>query len=257
MASSVASQASGPTYLSLCTENVKPEKVAECERRSTLWTVAAVVSMVAFFALAIGAFIAIGIFAEVYLPVAGISAIVAGLMAANKVKDLFEWSESAKNEADKYKEIQKHYVDLTALNAQNPTNPVLAHAKFFEAQTEKGLKEKEEFLAKERTQPEPTEETGLLHFQALNCEDAALKAKLHNAFARAVAQNLAFAGTLETLGTLRNASSIEICLRERPDASRDVMFKFNNSRIAPITYNELKAHSVDQLVQRIRAGMAA
>ncbi len=252
MATSVATQ---PTYLSICTQNVQPETVSALERKSTLWTVAAVVSTVAFFALAIGAFIAVGIFAEIYLPVAGISALVVGLMAASKVKDMVDWGDSAKLEADKFKEIQRHYADLTAQNPSNLANPVLAHAKYFEAQTAQFMIEKENFLALERTQTDPVEETGLLHHKALTREDSALKAKLHNAFARAVAQNLAFAGTLETLGTLHNASSIQICLRERPDAARDIMFEFNNRGISSFTYGELKTHSVDQLAQRIRLAM--
>lgn len=252
MATSVATP---PTYLSVCTQDVQPEKVTEFERKSTLWTVAAVVSTVAFFALAIGAFIAVGIFAEVYLPVAGISAIVVGLMAANKVKDFVDWGESAKNEADKFNEIQRHYTDLTAQNRQNPANPVLAHAKYFEAQTEQLLKKKDELKAKADATIEDVNEKGILLFQAVTSEDQALKAKLHNAFARAVAQNLAFAGTLETVGQFSAVSSIEMCMRENANSPRDVMFKFNRAHIAPITYQELKAQSVDQLVQRIRVGM--
>src|SRR5690349_237355 len=114
MASSVAltsSQSSTPShsssisnipYLNRCIEDLSSDKVTHLEGKSNRWHIVSIVSTVAFFALAIGGFIAMSILFPAYAPFAGIGALLLAIPAVHQVQRFQEWSQDAWNEAKKY-----------------------------------------------------------------------------------------------------------------------------------------------------------
>jgi hypothetical protein len=278
------------SYLNRCVEDLSPDKVAHFEKKVQHWDTISIVSTVAFFALAIGAFIAASILAPVYAPFVGIGAILLALPASQKIKQFQEWSQAAQNEADKYKEIQRNYTDLTGqtpqelqrillsigiiwiqipgIEVQHPEylsrlNPLLARAKYLEKQTEYWIHLRDQHANEARLlQTDTTDSTkdkkAIARHLALKCEDDAMNFKIQSAFVNAVLRKSDFCGTLEDLGTLSKCNYEDRALGNAlNDPTVNQILTFNNRNLAPITFNDLKTLSVADLGQRIFAAMAA
>lgn len=287
--SSSSTASSKTSYLNRCVEDLSQDKVASFERKATLWKIISVVSTVAFFALAIGAFIATSILAPISAPFVGIGAILLALPASQQVKKFLEWSQAAQNEAEKYKAIQRNYTDLNGRTPQqlgcllsqmgiiwdripgmgiehpenlSRLNPLLAQAQYLEKQTEYWTNLREEHANKARQLPNATDpekkEKMIERHLALICEDEALNFKIQNAFVNAVLRKSDFCGTLENLGTLAKINYEERTLGNAlDDPNANQIFTFNNRNLTPITFNDIKTMSVADLGQRIFAAMAA
>lgn len=277
-------------YLDRCVEDLSPNKVTHFEKKSNQWHILAIVSTVAFFALAIGAFIAMSILFPFYAPFAGIGAILLAIPAAQQVKKFQEWSQDAWNEAKKYKEIQHNYADLTGqtpqqlgcrlsqmgiiwyhipgMGIQHPENlkrlnPLLAQAKYLEEQTKYWMDFKEKYANEAQQISATTDlakaEKAMLGYRALSCEDEAINFKIQNAFVNAVLRKPDFKGTLADLGTLSKRSNYSGQSQGNTlnDPTVNQILTFNNRNLAPISFNDVKTMSVANLGQRIFAAMAA
>ena len=59
------------SYLQFCEEELNPDLLASYSRKSTLWKVAAVATLVAFTALMVGALVASALYAPIFFPMIG------------------------------------------------------------------------------------------------------------------------------------------------------------------------------------------
>lgn len=281
---STSSTSASRTYLNRCVEDLSPNKVSACQGKASQWNIIAVVSTVAFFALAIGAFVAAGILYPMYLPIAGISAILLSIPAVQQIQQFQAWSRAAQDEGDKYSAIQRTNADLAR---QTPANlqhlliqngiawylipgmdishperlkrltPLLAQSKYLEDKTQHWMTKKTEQVNAARSAPTPDEKAICRHL-ALQYEENAMDHKIQNAFVNAVLRNPDFNGTLENLGTLsKNRYPDRALGNALGDASVNQVFSFNNRTLAPLTYNDIKTMSVSDLGQRFFAAMAA
>jgi len=299
MASSVALTSSASTtqpnsssisrtpYLNRCVEDLSPNKVTDFERKANQWNIVAIASGVAFFALAIGAFIVTSILFPAYAPFVGIGALLFAIPAVQQIKKFQEWSQTAQDEAKKYKAIQHNYADLTGqtpeqlqhtllqmgiiwnhipgIQFQHPENlsrltPLIAQAKYLEKQTEYWMNLRDQHASAARTLPTDSgknEKTTSRHV-ALLCEEEAMNLKIQNAFVNAVLRKPDFNGTLEDLGTLTKYDYTDRALGNAlGDPTVNQILSFNNRNLAPFTFNDLKTMTVADLGQRIFAAMAA
>jgi hypothetical protein len=284
---SVTAPQTAPSVLDRCVENLSPDKVASFEKKVNHWNIISVVSTVAFFALAIGAFVAAGILAPVYMPVAGISIILLAIPTVQQIMKFREWAETARVEVDKYKAIQQRYADLTGQTPQqlqgillqmgiiwntipgippdhpeNLTrlNPLIAHSKYLEDRTKHWMELRDKHVNDARmitlTTPAQNEQKSILRHLALQCEEDAIQSKIQNAFINAVLRNPDFRGSLQNLGTLsKNTYSERILGNALNEPSANQLLTFNNHNLTPITFDDAKRMDVNELAQRIFAAM--
>lgn len=284
--SSIASQApNSATYTNRCIQNLSPEIVANFESEATKWRTIATISTVAFFALAIGVFIATSILFPAYLPLAGIGSLLLAFPATQQVQKLLSWAEEAQKEADKYRAIQWQYADL---NTKSPIelqrellkmgivwnripgmrithperlaelNPLLAHAKYLENETRNWMTKKDNVAREVLAETSDLQKKVQTQRYALRCEDIALTCKIKHAFYQAVLRNPDFTGSFDGLGTLSKNSFEERMLGNAlGESAATQMFTFNSQAVAPITYAEAKTMTVAELGQRFFAAMAA
>jgi hypothetical protein len=268
-------------FLNRCVEDLSPDKVAGFEKKADRWQILTVVSTIAFFALAIGAFIATSVLAPIYLPVAGIGSLLLAFLVVPQVQKFQEWAKAAQDEGNKYKAIQRYYADLTTKNSHELTiilqgmgingmqvrqdltrlNPLLAQAKFLEEENRKCMQLKDDFIrqAQQLTKPDDLKQRVMMHVDALLNEKKALHAKIKNAFVNAVLHNPdSNIGSLEDIATFSKINFTEqLLLNAMNDPSANQFLTFKNRNHAPITLNDVKMSSVAQLGQRIFAAMAA
>jgi len=200
-----------------------------------------------------------------------------------------KWSLAAQNEAEKYQAIQHNYADLTArtpqelqrilsrmgiiwnhipgMEIQHPENlsrlnPLLAQARYLENQTEYCMSFRDKFGDEARhwqtiTTDSAKYEKAKARHLALLYEDEALNLRIQSAFVNAVLRKSDFCGTLEDLGALSKANYEDRTLGNAlRDPTVDQMLTFNDRNLAPITFNDVKTMSVEDLGQRIFAAMA-
>lgn len=276
-------------YLDRCVEDLSPSKVAQFEKTANWWSNIATIGTVAFFALAIGAFIATSILFPAYTPIAGIGALILAMPAASKSKELYDWSKVAHGQACKYRAIQNNYSNLTrqtpdqlqqllmekgiiwyqipGIDIQHPENltrltPLLARAQYLEKQTQFWMELRDEKINGTRLFTQTTEEDktrkARLHHLALCCEDAAMDFKMKSAFVNAVLRKPDFKGTIENLGILSKSDYPSRMVGDAlNDPTANQMLSFNNHNIAPLTFNDVKTLPVAALGQRIFTAMAA
>ncbi len=272
------------TYLSRCIENLSPEKVANFQGQASKWRTVAIISTVAFFALAIGAFITTSILLPAYLPLAGIGSLLLAFPAAQQVQKFLSWAEEAQKEADKFSLIQREYADLNAkdpvglqrellkmgilwfqirgMQVQHPErlselNPLLAHAKYLECQTTALLEHRDQHAREAQQAGEDIQKKAQEQRYALRCEDAALTCKIKNAFYHAVLRNPGFTGTFDGLGTpSKNGFEERMLGNGLGETTANNLFTFNNATIAPITYEQAKTMTAAELGQKFFTAMA-
>jgi hypothetical protein len=276
-------------FLDHCIEELDPSAATPFEKQSTLWNVAASATLIAFTVLAVSAFIATGIFAPIYIPIAGICA----LLLLNPVSEFYEkfqqYSKDAGARAEQLKEIVRHYDTLKEATPeelqraiqrtgvtwfqipgmfQHPENlstlkPLLARHKFWEGQTQK-LEQKSQIALQKAQElsttnsPENREEIYNLRTGALELQRQALESKVKDAFVLSVLRNPDLTGTLESVGDFSKLSNQERIIGNAVnDASVSALFTFKNTAFAALTADEVKQTSTADLSRRILVAASA
>jgi hypothetical protein len=273
------------TYRQRCMENLSLDKVTDLENQESKWNKLATISTVAFFALAIASFIATSVLLPAYLPLVGIGAITAAFLTVPQIQKFRSWAGEALQERSKYEEIQHQYAKLTAetpmelqrillnmgiiwnhipgISDRQPEQlygltPILAHAKYLEAQTLALIEARDEAVNEAQGITADRQMKAYKQQYALQCEDRALKSKIKNAFYQAVLRDPQFTGTFEGIGSLSKINVEERMLGNAlNDAAAGQLFAFSNNAIAPISYTDAKTMTVAQLGQRFFTAMHA
>ena len=245
--SSSPSTASAPTsitpptkkFLDRCVEDLSnaDTSIKNLERKAFWYKVAGITMIVAFIALAIGAFIATGIYTPIYMPIAGFMAMFFAQYCSSFSAKLFETASVAKLEASKFKECQRHYHTLNSMEPQalqeiflkhvpqntNPSSkdlkPLLALAMYLDERIEECNKaKKEKILEANAPAPEtPEANRAKIHAhrqEALKIQDNLLYLKVNAAFVNAAMQNPDRVETKEDLVTITPLTSEERCLEQ-------------------------------------------
>ncbi len=274
-----------PTYDQRCRENLSPDKVTNLKNEERKWNNVVIISTVAFFALAIGTFIATSVLFPAYLPIVGIGAILAAFPAVQQIQKFRSWADDAVQEYGKYQQIQHEYAKITEQNpmelqrtllnmgiiwnqipgisVQHPDQlygltAILAHAKYLESQTQRLMEARDKTV--NEAQGITTDPLVKAYKQqyAIKCEDEALKCKIKNAFYHAVLRDPHFTGTFERLGAFSKISTEERMLGNAlSDPAAGQLFAFSNNTIATISYTDAKTMTVAQLGQRFFSAMHA
>lgn len=278
------------TFLSRCVEELTPITVSDFESTAKWKDIAALGTIIAFTALAIGAFILTGVFlSPLYLPIAGISALLLAPTAVSFYNKFDQEAQLAKMEAAKHTVIQRHYQDLTTMNtlqiqtillqkginwlqipgmsAANPAritevNPLIARHLYWEGQIQTLENQKQEHQTKLQTlragNPEENRENIFVAGQnILHSERLIADAKLKCGFINAVLRKPDFAGGMSQVGEISTLSTEErLVAGALGDAAANQLYVFNNRAIQPLTIDDVKRMSVAALGQRIVAAMA-
>lgn len=278
------------TFLSRCVQELDPNTVSEFESTAKWKDIAALGTIVAFTALAIGAFILTGVFlSPLYLPIAGISALLLAPTAFTFYNKFDQEAEFAKLEAAKHTEIQRHYQDLTSktpvqiqeallqkginwlqipgMTAANPQRldeikPLIARHLYWEGQIQAAETKKQEHQTKLQNlragNPEENRENLFITGQAiLQSERLIADAKLKCGFLNAVLRKPNFAGGMSEVGTMSTLSTEErLVAGALGDPNANQLFAFNNRAVQALTIDDVKRMNVAQLGQRIVAAMA-
>jgi hypothetical protein len=284
-----ATAASQPiSFLDHCIEDLSADKIASFDKTTNFWHIVSGVSIVAFFALAIGLFITTGFLVPFYLPFVGLGATLLAIPAVWQIQKFQQWAETAQIEANKSRAIQQHYTDLTTqtplqlqrallqmgivwnhipgMQIQHPENitrlnPLIAHAKFYETRTVDYLKEKDKYAAEAQqlTQPEDLPKRTELDKAALLCEGYALFSKLRNGIINAALRNPNMSkASVDDFATISESNyHAKFGGNTSSGASNDQFLIFKNRNLAPVTFDDLKRLSVAELGQRIFAAMPA
>ncbi len=286
----VVPTSSAKSFSSRCIEDLSPDKISTMDRQSTLFLVLAGVAVVAFTALAVAGFVATGVLAPAYIPLAGLGALLCAMPAAEGVKNLLKWSENSGKEANKYRAIQHHYQELsnrTSLDTQvdlmnrgivwfqipgiqiaHPENlasldPILAQAKYLDDKIQEHLRMKDTLTADARDLANADfaknrQKIYDLRNSALSEEDKALEAKIQAGFVNAVLRKSDYNGTLEDIASLSHISYHERILGNelRDPSGVNEFLTFKDRNLAPITFDDVKTMTVAQLGQRLVAAMA-
>ena len=281
MTSTVALAPPSPkTYLQQCSEDLAPAVISSFQTKSTLWQVASVATLVAFSVLAVSSFCAVGIFAPIYVPIAGLTAVLL-LRPVNKAYKLFElWSDEAHARAEQLKDIKSHYLEISPLNSvqlqlnlqqkgiflstveHSPADlqtlkPLIARHQFWEGHV-RDIQTKIQGKLNEATRLTTGNRAEIyeLRCHALELEKQALEAKVKNAFISAVIRRPAFAGTPEDIGTFSKLSAQERAIGNAVNtASVNEFFTFKRSGFAALTADEVKRLTVAELGTRLIAAM--
>lgn len=278
-----------PSYLSLCIQDLSPDKVSTFNTQSTLWKAAAVVTVVAFMALAVVVFVSANIFMPIYAPLTAITALLMAAVVYPYVKSFLNFSEEAHKEAEKHKTIQHNYTELSKRSivqiqqelagrgiqwTQIPTipshqpekladlNPLLAQAKYLDTKIEEDMKHKESMgqEASALFKNNPAENRNKIHelrHGALFAEHRALQTKIQAAFVNAVLRKGDYNGSLETIGSQAPINYEERILGNAlgGDPSINDFFTFKDRSIDPLSYQDVKTLNISQLGQRLIAGL--
>jgi hypothetical protein len=263
-----------PTYLSRCIEDLSLSKVASCERKALFWNIIWHVSAVAFTTLAVGTFLAISVHVPIYAPFVGIGSLLLAASVVEWIKQFKQWSETAHNEGEKYRAIQREYTDLKGQTREavqrmlsqmgitcDPSEclrltPLLAQANYLEKKTLCWVG------AKTRNAAKAIESPNIAMYRVLECEDQILNLKIQNAFVHAVLRKPDFCGTLKDLGNLAEFNYQDRLIRKALSNPTDLvnpngndLFTFYNLNLAPITSKDVETMTVADLGQRFFAAM--
>ncbi len=274
------------SYLQFCEEELNPDLHASYSRKSTLWKVAAVATLVAFTALMVGVLVASALYAPVFFPMIGVCCILP-LGQVQKVYRLFEkWSDEASERAVQLGAINKHYQELsgstpsqlqqllqqkginhvTGMQHNDPNltslKPLIARHLFWEGHVEelnKKMQEKLELASKlyNKDYTENKDEIYELRSEALEIEKQVLESKAKNAFINAVIRRPHYTGNLEDLGTFSPLSGQERAIGMQAGAAgSNEFFSFKARSMPAIFYDEAKRLAVPDLAMRMVIAMS-
>ncbi len=275
------------SYLQFCEEELNPDLLSSCSRKSTLWKVAAVTTLVAFTALMVGALVASALYAPIFFPMVGVCCILP-LGQVQKVYRLFvKWSDEASERAVQLGAINGHYQELsgstpsqlqqlvgqkginniTGMQHNDPNlttlKPLIARHLFWEGHVEeltKKMQEKLDEASKLSSEgyTENKDEIYELRSEALEIEKQVLESKAKNAFINAVIRRPHYMGNLEDLGTFSPLSGQERAIGSQAGAAgTNEFFSFKARSMPGIFYNEAKQLSVPDLAMRMVIAMSA
>ena len=277
-------------FLSRCVEELSPTTVSDFESEAKWKEIAALGTIVAFTALAIGAFILTGVFlSPLYLPIAGISALLLAPSAVSFYNKFDQEANLAKMEVAKHTEIQRHYQDLTSMTpvliqaillnkginwlqipgmtAANPQRiaeikPLIARHLYWEGRVQALENQKQEHQTNLQTlrQGNPEENRDNIFAKGreiLQTERLIADAKLKCGFINAVLRKPDFAGGMSQVGAVSPLSTEErLVAGALGDAAANQLYVFNNRAVQPLTIDDVKRMNVAALGQRIVAAMA-
>lgn len=281
------------TYLSRCVEKLDLKKTAALERKATWIKIAAVATLVVFTVIAIGAFVGTGLFAPVFLPIAGITAICILPGVGNIYKQIMNKSMQFKEQANDNKRLQELHAPLVnATTAQiqeqllqkginwqqipgmleNPERlktltPLIARQNQWESRiaelTQERAKTQREIsniVAESPTETDQTREKLLpLRNHLLEIDQVVLKAKINAAFINAVMRRPEFRGNDQTLFSFTQIEPFDRIIRQAcgHDAERiNQLVHFKREGVLPITLDEAgQDNNIHILGQRILAAM--
>ena len=289
------------TYLHRRAEELKtPEITAKLiaghEFDSRLWKGMAIATLVAFTVLAVGTFVAVGIFAPVYLPIVAITAYYFATLAAKRFEVFGLDSSLAQAEADRLRGVAQEFNALPddarvtghqltlirvpgAETLSNPTQfrPLIAHHNYWIKQQE-GFNNMAAALLlkvtqvnaaaaaaqKEKERSELLGRASNLRLEALMAEDNALMAKMRAAFVHAVIQRPEFVGAFENVAMCsppsfkgREVLADQAVAQHFHDPAADYFVVFKNRNIQPITRAELNNDHVRLIAERFAQAMAS
>lgn len=275
------------TYLQQCVEELEPSNLSSLQRKSTLWQVASVATLVAYTALAMTGLGLAAMYAPIYIPVLAVGSLFL-LGPTQKGANVFEkWADEANARAEQIKEISQNCQAMSSATPQdlqqtlqqkgipwftipgmvlNPANidtlkPLIAHHAFWEKKIEKIETDKTSKLTQAtklatENYEKNKEEINELREDVLNLEKNALESKIKNAFINAVIRRPDFKGALENLGTFSPMTGPEQAIGAAVGAtSAAELFTFKNGRVAALTIDEVKRSRVPDLAIRLLAGM--
>ncbi len=263
-------------FLARCAEELDPKLRISFERQSRLWQVLAVATLVAYTALAVSIFIAVGVYAPVYLPIAGIcSLLVADQVPLPIFRRFDQNSENAKKRAVQLKEIHSKYQELIQMSpeqrqsqlnqigiistAPSSLEPLVARYKYWESSVQKATQEMQKHLQKANelatkdyvANRKPIYE---LRIKALEAESDALEAKIKQAYVYAVLQRPTIIGNLDTVGDFSPISQSERTIGVAVGhIALNNFFSFKDTAHTPLTAHDVKTMSTAQLSQRLLA----
>ncbi len=99
-------------YLQRCVEELNPEVVSKYEWIATMYSGLSKTIVVAYPILAVGAFVAVGLLAPIYLPVAAITAILLCFPVLKWFRTVSSWSSDSQFHADQLKGIAQEFNSL-------------------------------------------------------------------------------------------------------------------------------------------------
>ena len=277
------------TYLQQCSEDLQPGNLTSWQRKSTLYQVASVATLVAYTILAVGG-LALSIFyAPIFVPVVAITSAFLLKFVQNGASILEGLSGQARARADQIKQISEHFQTLSSSSTQqiqqtlqekgvqwstipgmtqDPSNlktlnPLLARHLFWEKQIEKLEGQKKSKLSEASRLVAESEEKNQaeiynLRSAALIIEKNLLESKIKNAFVNAVLRQPTFKGSLENVGTFSPLSGQERAVGNAASSgSATKFFTFKNNTTPTLTFDEVKSLGISELALRLMPAMTA
>lgn len=274
-------------YLDRCVEQLDPSVASSREWCAFWYRVAATATAVAFTALAVGVFVATGVFAPVYIPIAAIGAFAASQIVLEFCKKLFTTADLINERADKLKKIKFTYDSLASatqgqlvakLNGfgdglgefaqDNPDSltaakALIARYDFWRERSVACEKLEADFL---NDATRLSKDNYYSHRFPINQfrEDAitlhrqSLINKVRSAFVLTMLQSPQTKGMLESFGDFAPITPLEQLLgKYAEDDKVDELFIFKNKRVIPITIKDAETKSSFDLSKHLLAAVSA
>jgi hypothetical protein len=249
------------SFLSRCVKDLDPNKISNFDRMSKVFLVATIVFCVVLAMLGAGALVvSLGIpLSSIAFAALGTSLVLVPFACHLKKKII-------NKELDRYRAIQRHYLDLSIKTAQQlqiefsqrgiecsriprphtPRTlvPILAQARYFDDEIQGAMQTKSQLEAKVIQLINANGDVGKishLRIQAQLAEARALDARIEAAFINAVLRNGDFNGKLEDIAV--------------PVKVGDTFLRFKNAHLPPITTQDIKIMTVAQLGHRLHQAM--
>lgn len=280
---------SPPTFLSICAENLDPQKISALNKKSTLWNVAAISTLVAFAALSLVTFVTIGLTTPIYTPLTGIT-IMLFIQPAVQVYQKFKAiSDDYRSKSEQFQKINGNYHAMNHCTPQNIQNalslsgiqwshipgmahpenllslkPLIAKQRYFNEEIGKLTEQKQKLQRKvESSSQNPQEPLSLENREKLfkrgakilNTDHTICELKVCAAFINAVIQRPSYRGTSENLFDFTETKVMERLIGQEINAPISQFVYFKNRSITPLTVEDVKRLSVAELGTRLLAAM--
>lgn len=279
-AAPTASQPESTNYLQRCVLDLNPDVAATHDSNAFLWDIASKATLVVFTILATGTFVAVGLFAPIYLPVVSIGSILLMNPAFQLHQKLSLYSAQTQRRAEQLRDIAQEHsalpddarmtgMKLALMRIQwnripgvqqvedlNQFKPLIARYEYWRKQQESyesemntHSQEASQLLNPSSTQtpaattdgPSLQDRVNVLRMEALQAQENALICKANAAFVHAVIQRPEFAGSFGDLAEFNESTLQERALAQRfGDPAADHFIQFRNRDIQPITLTEIR-----------------
>lgn len=273
-------------YLDRCVEQLDPSVASTREWCAFGYRTAAKAATVGYIVLAVSIFVATGIFAPVYVPIAAICTITFSNVVLVFIKNLYHTAEQFDERADKLKKIKLIYDNLASATPQqvatkldelditinyksvDPTslNSLKALIARYDFWQERSVTcEKQHAAALDEANRQSDENyfehrfsINSLREDAVNLRRQSVDAKVRSAFILAVVQRPDIKGVLESIGDFPPIVPLEQLLGNYAEDDKvDELFTFKNKKIQPITIDDAQRKSSFELSKRLLEGVPA